>query len=1017
MKRFLFMMVAFFLVGYSYAQEKTITGQVTDSETGMPIPGVNVLVKNTTNGVATDFDGNYSIEVSASATLIFSYVGYQTAEKPVGGNTSINVALAIEASQLDEVVVVGYGTQKKENLTGSVSSIKTDEIEGRATTSLTNALQGLTPGVTVVSQAGNVGSDMGSINVRGRGNLGSSSPLYIVDGIPVNARDFQRINPSDVESISVLKDAAAASIYGSRAAYGVFIVTTKKGKEGKASFSYNTYFGWQSPTVLPKKVNGVQYANLINEANVNAGKSAVYSNDELQTIKDQSNPDLYPDNDWYDLFYRSSAPMLEHNISVSGGGDTRYFVSGTFFEQNSLVPGTSLDRYSIRANTERDFGDNFTLGTNISFVQEDIERKGDFSFVDLDRMTPLTVGRHSDGTWGSITGGKVSSVLAENNPLRKVAEYGWEDRQKSTFIGSINAKLQLTKDISVKGIVSYQTYNEERNTFKNEVDPVINFLTKEPIASTRKTPNSLEVRWDKDHTFMAQAFATYEKEIEKHDVKFMIGTQYEATQYKYLLASRKEFPSNGLGAINGGSNAAINLSNKGLIEEEAFVSQFGRLNYSFDDKYLVEANIRFDQSSKFNSDNRLGVFPSFSAAWRVSQESFLENVEWLSNMKLRGSWGQLGYVDNVGFYDYYDALGTGTAAIIGGGRVDGVWPYRQANPNLGWETVTMTNIGIDVGLFRNALSFQLDAFNKVTDDILLEVPMPLELGLEDNEEVVISQNAGKVTNRGLEIALAYRGEINDFKYSVSGNMSKIWNKIDDLRGNNDQIYESKWIFREGESIGSFYMYEADGLFSTQEEVDAHAFQSSATSPGDIKYKDLNNDGVINGDDRKIVGNDVPYFTYGLSFNASYKGFDFNVQGQGVADVKVYLDAEASQAFYNGAGAKEYHLNRWTPDNPDPNADYPRILPSGESQHNQVLSSFWMYNASYFRIKNLALGYTLPLDVTEKYGLSKLRFYVSGTNLFTTRSDKRLDDFDPEFPSRRAGYPIMKVVSLGLNVNF
>lgn len=586
------------------------------------------------------------------------------------------------------------------------------------------------------------------------------------------------------------------------------------------------------------------------------------------------------------------------------------------------------------------------------------------------------------------------------------------------MIGSINATLKLTSDISVKGILSYKTYNEERNTFDNEVGAVIDYFTKEPINSTRKSPNRLDVRWDKDNTFMAQAFATYDKLInEKHDIKLMIGTQYETSSYKYLGASRKNFPSNNLGAIDGGSNSAENLSNGGLIEEQAFLSQFGRVNYNLNNKYLFEANIRFDQSSKFNSDNRLGVFPSFSAAWRLSQEDYFNNIEWLSDLKLRGSWGELGYVNNVGFYDYYDALGTGTATITGGNRIDGVWPYRQANPNLGWETVTMTNIGVDASFFQNAFSVQVDAYNKVTSDILLEVPMPLELGLaEGNSDVIISQNAGKITNKGIEAMLSYRGEINDFRYTISGNVSKIWNEITDLKGNDNQI-SGKWINKVGESIGSFYMYEADGIFTSQEEIDAHAVQSNATKPGDIRYKDLNGDGVINGNDRKIIGNDVPYFTYGLSLNASYKGFDLNIQGQGVADVKVYLDSEASQAFFNGAGAKKYHLDRWTADNPSANASYPRLLPSGENKHNQVLSSFWLYNASYFRIKNLALGYTIPANVTEKYGVDKLRFFVSGTNLFTSRSDKRLDDFDPEFPSSRGSYPVMKVMSLGLNVNF
>lgn len=1012
MKNSLAVVVCLFICWLSHGQNQTISGIVTDQETGVPIPGVNVAVQNTTRGVVSDFDGNYVIEVGAGETLVFSYIGYKEEQVMVASEAVINVQLTVSASELDEVVVVGYGTQKKENLTGAVNQIKTDEIEGKSTTSLTNALQGVSPGLTVISRPGNVGDDMGAINVRGRGNLGSSSPLFVVDGIPVSASDFQRINPSDVESISVLKDAAASAIYGSRAAYGVLLVTTKKGKEGKAAVSYNSYYGIQTPTYLPNKLGSVDYANLINEANMNAGKSAVYSPEELAIIKNGSQQDLYPNNDWYDLVYRDIAPMTEHNISVSGGGDTRYFVSGTFFDQSSLIPGTELDRYSFRANTERDFGDRFTVGTNVSFVREDFERAGAFSVTDLNRMTPLTVAKHSDGSWGSVTGGRVSSVLAENNPLRRMAEYGWQTKQRETFIGSINATYKINDDLSIRGIGSYKSYNHQDNVFNNEVDPITDFITKEPINSTRITPNNMKVRWDRSNTLMLQAFATYEKDFGKHYVKAMAGVQYEDSDYEFLSASRKAFPSNQLGSINGGSNSAENLGNEGLLEEEAFMSEFGRINYSYGGRYLLEANIRHDMSSRFNSENRSGVFPSFSAAWRISQESFMEPVNWLSNLKLRASWGQLGNVNNVGYYDYYDALGTGTATVMGDSRVDGVWPNKQANPGLTWETVEMMNFGLDAGFFRNALNIQLDVFDKQTKDILLDIPQPLELGAGDG----IPSNAGKVSNKGIEFMLSYRGEVQDFKYAFSGNFSKIWNEIEDLHGMDDQI-NSYWINRVGESIGSYYMYEADGLFTSQSEVDAHAVQDAATSAGDIRYKDLNGDGVINGDDRTIVGNDVPYFTYGLNFNASYKGFDFNIQGQGVTDVLVYLDGESSLAFFNGAGAKDYHLGRWTQDNPDPGAIYPRLLPSGENQHNQRMSTFWLYNASYFRIKNIVFGYTLPNEVTQKFGVNKLRLYVSGSNLFTTRSDDRLDDFDPEVPSSRGSYPVMKVYSFGLNVNF
>ncbi len=1001
-----------------FAQTKTVTGKVTAASDGAPLPGVNVIVKGTTNGTQTDFDGNYSIKVAENAVLQFSYVGFKTKEKKVvrGGNSlTINILLKDDTEALEEVVVVGYGTQKKANLTGSVSTVKADNIANKPVTSLANALQGVTPGVTIISRPGDVGGGKGTINVRGRGNLGSSNPLYVVDGVPVGSDDFQNINPADIESISILKDAAASSIYGSRAAYGVFLVTTKKGNKGELKVQLNSYYGFQKPTFHDEKVNAYQYATLINEANTNAGKKPVYDKATLKIIKDGSQPDLYPNNDWYDLVYRSSAPIQEHSISFSGGGKTKYYVSGTFFNQESLNKGKDFDRYSFRANTERKFSDMFTLGTNVSFVQENFDRTiGNYSVTDLNRMTPLTVAKHSDGTWGSVTGGKISTVLATNNPLRKMAEGGRGHFNSKTLIASIKANLKPMEGLDITGMLSYKGWNKEESNFDNTVEPIVNFLTKEPIASTAITTNKLQETWKTDHTLTAQTYASYQKDFGLHYMKIMVGLQYEDYQYKYLKASRTNFPTNSLEAINAGSSSAESVKNEGNINEYAFFSQFGRLNYNYDGKYLLEANIRFDQSSKFHKDSRLGVFPSFSAAWRVTKESFMEDVKWLNDLKLRASWGELGNVNNVGYYDFYDALGIGTATVLNEGKVDGVWPSKLANPSLSWETVVMTNLGLDASLLDNKLTVQVDVFDKLTKDILLVLPQPKELGLGNKEQV--STNAGKVSNKGIEVSLSYNDAISeDFTYYVSGNLSKIWNEIIDLKGADDQI-SGHWINKVGESIGSFYMYEADGLFKDQADVDAYAKQNA--KPGDIKYKDINGDGKINGDDRKIVGNDVPYFTYGMELGANYKGFDFRVQGQGVGNVKVYLSGEASQAFFNGAGAKTYHLNRWTKENPDPNAAYPRLLQTSDNGRNyKKKSSFWLYNASYFRIKNMSLGYTIPKNITEKYGIDKLRIYTSGTNLFTTRSDKRLKDFDPEMPSTRGSYPMMKVFSLGVNVTF
>lgn len=935
-------------------------------------------------------------------------------KKKCGGEI-VDIEMVMVSEDISEIVVVAYGAQKKENLTGSVNTVEMDDINSKQVTSLANALQGIAPGVTIISRPGDIGSDLGTINIRGRGNLGNSSPLYVVDGVPVSSDYFQRLNTDDIESISVLKDAAASAIYGSRAAYGVFIVTTKKGKDGKAAINYNAYYGWQSATVLPKRLGSYDFATLINEAQLNAGKSPIYSKDELLKIKAGNEPDLYPDIDWYSLVYKETAPITQHNISVQGGGKTKYFVSGTFFEQQSLIKGKKLNRYSVRANTEREFGDVFKLGTNISLIKDRIKRtSGKFAYTDLDRMTPLTVAKHSDGTWGSVTGGKESGVLAQNNPLRKMEEYGRGGTDTWRLNTAINATLKPVRGLEIVGVLSYDYFNQQGSDFQNTVNSITGFISKKVLASTNITTNKLSNTWKTSNTFMAQSYATYSFTTDLHDLAIMGGIQYETYNWEYLNASRKYYPSNALNAINAGSGKAENLGNGGRRVEKAFLSQFARLNYALASKYLFEANIRFDQSSQFYKDNRLGIFPSFSVAWRVSEEEFLINADWLSNLKIRASWGKLGNVNNVGYYDYFDVLGTGTATIIGESKVDGVWPSKQANHSLSWEKVTMTNIGLDAGFINNKLNFQLDLFNKTTNDILLKMPLPTELGLKSDEQT--SVNAGSVQNKGIEFMINYNDNVGDFYWGITANVSKIWNKVLDLNGLDDQI-NTLWIYRVGESIGSFYTYQAEGLFKDQADVDSHVKQDAATKPGDIKYKDVNGDGKFNADDRTITGNDVPYFTYGVGLNMSYRGFDFSVQGQGVNDVKVYLSAEASWAFFNGAAAKEIHLKRWTTENPDPNADYPRLLPSSANRHNQYNSSFWLFDADYFRIKNIVLGYTVPKEATERIGIEKLRVYFSATNLFTIRADKRLKDFDPEMASARGTYPNLKVISFGINLSF
>lgn len=997
--------------------EVIVHGKVTDDK-GTPLVGVTVQVKNTNIGTVTNSEGEYTIyPMTGNDTLVFSYIGYNTIAVPINGRSDMSVKMEASSSKLNELVVVGYGTQKKEDLSGSISVVSTKQLTNRPVTSLTNALQGTVPGMVILSRPGDVGSDIGTVNILGRGNLGASAPLFVVDGVPVSAGDFARIDPNDVASISVLKDAAAAAIYGARAAYGVVLVTTKKGEAGKMIVNYNGYYGSQSPTVLPHWLGSYDYAMLRNEAATNAGGSPVFSTADLQKIKDHSSPDNFPDNNWYDLVLRKTAPIMDHEINVSGGNKTRYYLGGDYFLQNSILPGKDLRRYSLRANTESEVSDHFKVGTNISYIRDGYNNNGgSTNWVSLNREVPLMVNKQSNGQWGSVNGGKIDGTLAADNPVRMLEDGGRSSYATNRFIGSVNATLTPVRGLDINGLVSYNLYSSISSTFTNAQDPINNFFTGLPISGTGVTPNQLQESWENVGRLLTQATASYEKTIGKNYGKLMVGSSYENYKDRTIGVTRKDFVNNTLDAINGGSTDPINTNANGDIQENALESYFGRFNYSFSDRYLFQANLRADGSSQFAPGHRWGIYPSFSAAWRISQESFMRPVNWVSDLKIRGSWGKLGNINNVGNYDFYDAVNTGTTAILDQTQQDGAYPGKLANPTLSWEKVTMSDIGVDGGFWNNELIFQLDLFNRMTHGILQTDPsLPDEMGLTGSEAPV--ENIAQVLNKGIEFDLTYQNNIGGLHYAIGGNFTRIWNRVVKLAGNPIQPTGGLWVNEVGKPIGSFYMLKADGLFKDSADIKGHAFQSVNTGPGDIKYEDINGDGKINGQDRTIVGEDVPYIYYGVNLSASYKNFDLAVLGQGVTGVSVYLAEEASQAFFNGAGAKEYVLGRWTKSDPNPNAPYPRVLTSANNTQNLQTSSFWLFNASYFRVKSLSVGYSLPNSILSPVHIQRLRVYVSSNNIFTIRGDKRMKDFDPESASTRASYPQMKSVVFGVNLTF
>lgn len=1014
----------------SHAQlaDITVKGTVTDS-TGNPLPGVAVRVENTTRGTLTNAEGAYEIKAPATAALIFSLLGYLPQRVEISNNATLNIRLQEDTKGLNEVVVVGYGTQKRASMTGAVASISPAQITQRPVTSIQNALQGLVPGLTVLNRPGDVGSDVGTMTIRGRTNLGAPGPLIIIDGIPASNRELASLNPSDVESMSVLKDASSAAIYGARAANGVLLITTKRGKEGRMSVDLNASYGWQSPTRLPDYLGSADFARLYNEAMTNAGKQPRYTEEEISKFASGSDRDLYPNTDWYDEALANRPAYKDIQLGVTGSSNkTQYYLGAGYLGQQSLVQNKGMNRYTVRLNVNSQVLPILNVGANMSFLKQDLDTEGgEMNWVSLNRLGPTMAARQSDGSWGTINGGKVDATLAKDNVLRNMAEggRGWTRNQVTQT--ALNATLTPLPGLSIKGLGSIKYNNDVNNRFWNELPPLINFITKQPIASTAVTPNEMEEYWTRRQELLLQAYAEYEKSFGRHNTKLMIGASQESNELRQAFVGRKRFPNNNATTVVLGGGGSENIStdddgnddngseaNRSTAEEWAIRSFFGRANYNYKDKYLFEANLRLDLSSRFHPDYRLAKFPSLSAGWRISEEPFMKNIQWLSNLKLRASWGILGNQENVALGNYFDRLNVGYAYNFEDTPFDGVWQKKGTNKLATWEEVTMTDVGLDFTLFNGLLDVTADYYVKKTDGILLAQSVPATYGLD-----AATVNAGATQNKGIELMLSHTHRIGkNFEYHISANISHIRNTIVDLGPGVTERLSDRWIERVGESVGSFYGWEAMGLFKDQKDVDEHAKQSASTKPGDIKYKDQDGNGQIDANDRVILGNDVPWVNYGGSIGASWKGLSVEVLLYGAAGVKTYLDGEAAISFFNGGSVKSYHLQRWTTANPDPDAAYPRILISADGKHNyDNRSSFWLYDASYLRIRSLNFGYTFPARLVKKAGMQQARLFVTSNNPFTFMMDKRLTDYDPEVGSGRGGYPGIKTWAIGMNVRF
>lgn len=1011
----------------SNQDKRTIKGVVTD-ESGMPIIGATVVEKGTSNGSISNIDGEFSLSLSGNFIQVSS-IGYATQVVTITKEQdTYKIVLAEDSKLLDEVVVVGYGVQKKVNLTGSVASISTDDIKDRVQTDVLSAIQGTVPGVTVISRPGQTPS----INFRGRGNLGTSSPLYVIDGVISDATFFSNLDPNSIESVSFLKDAASSAIYGSRAAYGVVLVTTKEGKQDRIRVNYNAFVGTKIASYIPKTVNSVEYAEMLNEARYNnnpdAGKYQAYSEEEIGWFGDGSKPDYYPDSDWFDLVLDKNVITTRHSLDFSGGSERiKYFTGLGYTYDDSHMPGNDMQRYNFNINLSANVTEWLTLHSGMKYIKRTSERdRGSVGGIHLLVTPPTMVAQQSNGEWGSINGGKQATQTFMNyNPLRILSKNDWSNSNNEYTMYDLGFDIKPLEGLVVTGQGSYKRSETKSKTYTGLQDDVAHFETGNAITGTGNAINKMDMSWGSSSTLLTTLTATYDKKINNHSFTVLAGTSYEDYKYEGLSASRRNFPSDILEDLNAGSSAGTDITNGGGMSSNRMLSYFARLNYNFSDRYLLEANIRGDASSRFHKDQRWGYFPSFSGAWRISEEDFMKNEKgWLDNLKVRASWGKLGNINNVGDYDYFMKYGIGSNYNFDDVVAMGIVETKIANPALGWETVALTDFGIDADFWGGKLSVVADYYIKETNDILLQYNVPYETGIS----AAPSQNIGQVKNTGFEFAINHRNKIGEVSYSIGANLATNKNRIISLAGSDNMIQSGgdkiQYILKEGESIGSFFGYKTDGLY-TQEEIDAGHYYTFGRKPnaGDIKYvpqrENVEWGSAITADDRTVIGKDVPDLTYGLNLSLNWKDFEFSVFGQGVSGTSVAFESEQVWAFFLQSTPRELHKKRWTLDNPNSNAPYPRIY-GGTSldNYNQNFSDYQVFDADYFRIKTISLGYMVPKPVTSKLGLQSLKFFVTGENLFTIRADKDMEDFDPEaYRGRGIGSFNSKSLAFGVNVSF
>lgn len=990
---------------HAQQQAKTVTGTVTDVS-GEPIIGANIRIKGTTTGTITDIDGNFSIEAEPQSVIEVSYIGYLTQETVINNQKSIRFLLKEDTKTLDEVVVIGYGVQKKADLTGSVANINTEKLNTQSNANIGQALQGKIAGVDIVSQGGAPGSGT-RIMVRGIGTLNNASPLYIVDGMYMNSIDH--INPNDIASIDVLKDASSAAIYGSRAANGVIIVTTKEGSntEGKPIIDLSVNLGISTASKFLDMLDAKGWAEVTTIARQAIGKPA------LDMATDLANK---PDNDWQDIMFRP-ALMQNYNLSVKGGGKySTYYTGLGYFNQDGIVKGTNYQRYNIQSKNDYKRGI-FSAGTNliISFSHDKpLHQELRGGMIGTILQSVPTLEKYDDTREGGY-GGTYGDVVNIPHPLAIIDDNIMDRYNENVKIfANLYAQIELFKGLKYKLNLT-PDFSFER--YKN-------YLNKYDFGLATNSITQLTERQRRRRNILVENLLTFDRTFGEHKISALAGYTYQDSRFRHIQAYGEGLPQ-GLEEIDA---ATTNRSNEGNSWRSVLTSILGRVFYSYQNKYLFTATIRRDGSSKFGKNNRYGYFPSFSLGWNVAEEKFMENVHWLDQLKLRGGYGVLGNqeIDN---YQYSSTITTGINYPDGnGGLLQGAFPKNFANPDIKWEETAMTNVGIDFMAFNNRLSLTADYYVKNTKDILLTVPIPISSG-GANDPI---RNAGKIRNNGFEFNLGWMDQPNpDISYGINliGSFNK--NKViamgsesGSIKGGSTNQNITTSETKAGYPIGGYWLISTAGYFNSQEEVDAYAKDGKkiqpAAEPGDIKFVDANNDGVINDDDRVFQGSPFPDFTFALNGNMRYKNFDLSIGLQGVLGNKIYnATRQTLEDVTKGSNFLASCLDYWTPENK--NASHPRLTWDDPNRNTRAESDRYLENGSYLRLRSVQLGYTFP-QTWFKGAIQHARVYINAENLFTITS---YSGYSPDVNADNANYrgfdnfiyPTNRTFMLGLNVTF